>query len=95
MAWLQRAAANLQYTQRKLRSAYSTFQRCYWLSNLKQADNVANTMPEFRPVCNKPNALPNTDFSKSPVILAFTTALSLSSPLPIKNVYYPASLFTQ
>jgi hypothetical protein len=103
IAWQQSAVANSQYARRKLRSAYITFQRsayitfqrCYWLANLKQTDNVANTMPEFRPVCNKPSTLPNTNFSKSPVILALTAPLSLSSPLPIKNVYYQASLFTQ
>jgi len=95
IAWQQCAVANSQYTRRKLRSAYITFQRCYWLANLKQTDSVANTMPEFRPVCNKPSTLPNTNFSKGPVILALTAALSLSSPLPIKNVSYQASLFTQ
>jgi hypothetical protein len=49
----------------------------------------------FRPFCNKPSTLPYTDFSKSPVILAFTAALSLFGSMPVKNLYYPASLFIQ
>ena len=95
IAWLQCAVANSQYTRRKLRSACSTIQRGNGLANMKQNDNVANTIPESRPVCNKPSTLLNTDFSNSPVILAFTAALSLSVPLPVKSLYFPASLFTQ
>ena len=72
-SWQQCTVANSKLIPSKLHSSCNTFNLCYWYwcENLRQTDNVTNTVPESPTVCHQPSPFSITDSSTSILILVF------------------------